>query len=715
MVPTARNKQSGSAAAEPTPAGDGSDERADTHLQSLLALLHTYVALVVEHRRESDPDPDRPLRGLYIDEAEVDRLLAGGWLAHPAHPPALVLARERLEAVFAGAPSRVNALVERFGLDRQDLDLLVIALAPDVDARFERFYGYLNDDVSRRRVSVGVALELLGAPAGDYRARARLDASSPLRKSGLLVVEDGERPVLTRSLRVADRVAAYLLGDDATPVEIEALVDADSGELDLDVGPLVRALGDGARLIYLRERPGSAGRALGVAALRAFGLGALSLNLTHLDLAAKLEDLAALVEREARLTNSGVVIGPLDALGDAQAERARTGARLLAGLDAPVVLLGRESWDPRNAREIPLVLDAPTLSPAQVRGLWTRGLGDAPVEDALVDEATADLELSPEQVVQATEAAQLLAAYDGDVVTPHHLRAGALAQNAAGLERFARRIQPAVAWDDLVLPAETATLLRELVARVRRRQIVLDEWGMRAGGGRGRGVTALFAGESGTGKTMSAEVIAGVLGLELYAINLATVVDKYIGETEKNLERIFSEVSGVNGVLLFDEADALFGKRSEVRDAHDRYANVEVAYLLQRIESFDGLAILATNLRANLDEAFTRRLDAVVDFPFPDVEQRAVIWEHALRPDLPRKDDVDIAFLAEAFELSGGNISSIALTAAYLAADEDRPVAMADLVRAVHREYRKLGRLTVASEFGVWYSAIDGDETPLDR
>jgi hypothetical protein len=714
-VPSARNRQSPTAPIEQPPSDGASDALADTHLQSLLALLHTYVALVVEHRRESDPDPDRPLRGLYIDEAEVDRLIAGGWRPNPTHPPALALARDRLEAVFAGAPSRVNALVERFGLDRLDLDLLVIGLAPDVDARFERLYGYLNDDVSRRRATIGVALELIGVPVGDYRARGRLDPSAPLRKHGLLVVEDVERPVLTRSLRVPDRVAAFVLGDDTTPGEIEALVDPDSGELDFDVEPLVRAFTDGARLIYLRERPGSAGRSLGVAALRAFGLGALSLNLTHLDLAAKLEDLAALIEREARLTNSGVVIGPLDAFGDAQAERARTGTRLLAGLDVPVVLLGRESWDPRNAREIPLVLNAPTLGPLQVRRLWTRGLDDAPVEDALVDEATADLELSPEQVVQATEAAQLLAAYDGEVVTPHHLRAGALAQNAAGLERFARRIQPAVAWDDLVLPPETAALLRELVARVRRRQIVLDEWGMRAGGGRGRGVTALFAGESGTGKTMSAEVIAGVLGLELYAINLATVVDKYIGETEKNLERIFSEVAGVNGVLLFDEADALFGKRSEVHDAHDRYANVEVAYLLQRIESFDGLAILATNLRANLDEAFTRRLDAVVDFPSPDVEQRLIIWEHALRPDLPRKDDVDIDFLAQSFELSGGNISSIALTAAYLAADEDRPVAMADLVRAVHREYRKLGRLTVPSEFGVWYPALDGGDSALDR
>jgi SpoVK/Ycf46/Vps4 family AAA+-type ATPase len=205
---------------------------------------------------------------------------------------------------------------------------------------------------------------------------------------------------------------------------------------------------------------------------------------------------------------------------------------------------------------------------------------------------------------------------------------------------------------------------------------------------------------------MSAEVIAAELGLDLYAVDLATVVDKYVGETEKNLERIFSEAGGVNGVLLFDEADAIFGKRSEVRDAHDRYANVESAYLLQRMESFDGLAILATNLRSNLDEAFTRRLDAVVEFPVPDEAHRRRLWDRCLGVALPRGDDLDLDFCAAAFELPGGNIRSIAVAAAYLAAAGDRPVRMADLVLATEREYRKLGRLCLESEFGPYYGLV---------
>jgi SpoVK/Ycf46/Vps4 family AAA+-type ATPase len=219
-------------------------------------------------------------------------------------------------------------------------------------------------------------------------------------------------------------------------------------------------------------------------------------------------------------------------------------------------------------------------------------------------------------------------------------------------------------------------------------------------------VIVLFAGDSGTGKTMSAEVIAGDLGLDLFTINLSTVVDKYIGETEKNLERIFTEADEINGVLLFDEADALFGKRSEVRDAHDRYANMQVAYLLQRLETFDGLAVLSTNLRSNIDDAFARRLDAVVEFPMPDVAERRLLWTRCLGTRLPLADDVDLDFCATSFPLSGGNIRSIALTAAYMAAEEERSVAMLDLMRATHREYRKLGRLKLESEFGGWLSRI---------
>ena len=213
----------------------------------------------------------------------------------------------------------------------------------------------------------------------------------------------------------------------------------------------------------------------------------------------------------------------------------------------------------------------------------------------------------------------------------------------------------------------------------------------------------------GTGKTLAAEVIAGELGLDLYVIDLSTVVDKYVGETEKNLEKIFVEAEGVNGVLFFDEADALFGKRSEVSDARDRYANVEIAYLLQRMETFDGLAVLASNLRANIDEAFARRLSLMVDFPPPDAAQRRALWRQHLAP-LPLDDEVDHDFCADSFELTGGNIRNIAVSAGYLASTNGRVVTMEHLIKGVHLEYRKLGRLCLESEFGPYYWLVRSAE-----
>jgi SpoVK/Ycf46/Vps4 family AAA+-type ATPase len=287
-----------------------------------------------------------------------------------------------------------------------------------------------------------------------------------------------------------------------------------------------------------------------------------------------------------------------------------------------------------------------------------------------------------------------------------HLAAGARAQNAGGLERLALRIAPRSDWTDLVLPEAVLDQLHELVARVRYRDQVLSSWGLKRGTAKGQGVTALFSGDSGTGKTLAAEVVAGALGLDLYVVDLATVVDKYIGETEKNLDRIFREADRVNGVLLFDEADAIFGKRSDVQDARDRYANVEVAYLLQRMERFDGIAVLTTNLRANIDEAFLRRLDTLIDFPMPGDEMRLLLWERHLPESMPRDETVDLEFLARSFELSGGNIRNVALAAAFLAASGHAPLSMAALIRATAREYRKLGRLTVEHEFGPYHSLL---------
>jgi SpoVK/Ycf46/Vps4 family AAA+-type ATPase len=305
-----------------------------------------------------------------------------------------------------------------------------------------------------------------------------------------------------------------------------------------------------------------------------------------------------------------------------------------------------------------------------------------------------------EAVRAAVAAARGRSTWRGDQqFTASDLRDAARAIAAPPLEGLAHLIEPRYGWADIVLTADGLAQLDELCARARHQMQVLDEWGYARKHVRRAGLTALFAGPPGTGKTMAAEIIAGALGLDLYRIDLSAVVSKYIGETEKNLERIFGAADQGDSVLLFDEADALFGKRSEVREAHDRYANVEVAYLLQRLERYEGVAILTTNLRGNVDEAFLRRLDCVLEFPLPEEPERLAIWRQSIPSQAPMDEDVDFAFLARKFKLAGGHIRNIALTAGFLAATERSPIEMRHLVRATRREYQKLGKLVTPGDF----------------
>ncbi|MGH3826397.1 MAG: ATP-binding protein [Pseudonocardiaceae bacterium] len=680
-----------------------------SHLEHLLArlmLVESRARRAVALRRTSDPDPDDAFRGLYLSEAAVDRLLATSPSAlEPDQTEAqhlLEVERAAEHAEHAGQDLRLRRLQRDFGLEPLDVEVLLIALMPDIDPRFEQIYGYLNDDVTRRRASVGLALGLCGAPEASAAARSRFGADSPLLTGGLIVVDDQDRPLLSRALRVPDRVAAHLLGDDQPDPLLTDILAPLPPAMPVDVeGTLVHGLANEVGLLYLRERPGAGAVASACAAARSVGRRPLVVDLRWLTSRADAAELITVAVREARLTGSVFIGACVDSLVEH-----RDLIRGMADSGARVVLTGTVHWDPLWSATPPLLIEVPTPTTEQRCALWRECLDGQLTPGLNPDAATAAFVLSPEQVAQAIRSARLQAHVRGSAVTETDLVHGARAQNTIGLARLARRIEPAVGWTDLVLPEPTAAALREIAVRARHRSRVLDEWIMRPGGGRGRGVTALFAGDSGTGKTMSAEVIAADLGLDLYAVDLSGVIDKYVGETEKNLERIFTEAAGVNAVLLFDEADAIFGKRSEVRDAHDRYANIESAYLLQRMESFDGLAILATNLRANLDDALTRRLDLIVDFPMPDAPLRRGLWDRCLGCRIPRAADLDLDFCARAFELTGGNIRSAVVSAAYLAAKEDRSVGTADLVAGVYQEYRKLGRLTLETEFGKYFPQL---------
>ncbi|MBA0051105.1 ATP-binding protein [Streptomyces sp. AJS327] len=677
-----------------------------------LALLRERVAALVERRSANDPTAADPLRGLYLSEDAVRRLLhppAGeppdpgtdldpgpGTEGGPRSGP------DRTAPEPGTAGDRLGRLAARLGLTALDQRLLLIACAPDLDRTFEPLYGYLNDDVSRRRATTGLALELCGIAAHSAAARARLHPSAPLPVLGLLNVEEPERPFLSRSLRVPDRVQAHLLGDD-TP---DAVLGGHVRELPATTpappepgsvpARLAARLAAGPFTAYLREHRAGDGLACAATALRAAGAAALRLAPGEATPYAE-------VLREARLSGRALVVTPLP-------EEPGPLLRALAGTDLTVLLADPRPWDPRwdEGGPQPLVLDTGRQRAGDLT-VWKSAL------DAAAPEATAGPTLDPgldlgaavaayrlggEAIHRAARAAVELASFDGVPLTAAHLRLAARQQTASGLERHARRIRPDVSWDDLVLPPEPLGHLRELSRRSRHRDLVLGQWRLSAGGGRGRGVLALFAGESGTGKTLSAEVVAADLGLDLYVVQLSSVVDKYVGETEKNLERIFAEADRTDAVLLFDEADSVFGKRSEVREAGDRYANMESAYLLQRLESFDGIALLTTNLRANIDEAFTRRLDLVVDFPFPDAAQRLALWRHSLA-HVPRADGIDPGRCAREFELAGGSIRSAVVTAAYAAAERGGPVRDEDLLEGARREYRKAGRL-VLDEDSPW-------------
>jgi hypothetical protein len=675
------------------------------YLLSRLELVADRVRSAVARQQAVDPDPLDRFRGLHISAAQVESILSSKPAllpsddAHAARRAQVEL--EADEAERAGSELRLRSMARAFGLDDLDLELLLIALAPDLDSRFERLYGYLHDDVTRRRASIGLWLQLCGLEPANGVAWKRLAADGPMTAARLVLVEDNERPFLTRSLRVPDRVASFLLSDDRPDPQVAAIAYSCQPFSGAEVNALSRWLEMKLPLAYVRERAGVAGASFAAATAAASGRRALVIDLRRVRIEDDPSHLAGLVCREARLSDSVLVAGPLDAL----LVRGAAAIQAFAELPTTVVLTGSGNWDPIWSHEVPFLCEAHQPA-AELARLWEAGTDGELAPGVNAVEATVQFRLAPDQIKRAARAAHLQAQAAARPIDANDLRAGARAQNAAGLERLARRIEPAVGFADLVLPGDVVEQLRELTVRARQRERVLGEWQMAGAASRRRGLTALFAGASGTGKTMAAEVVAGDMGLDLYVVDLASVVDKYVGETEKNLDRIFVEAESVNGVLLFDEADALFGKRSEVADAHDRYANVETAYLLQRMEMFEGIAILATNLRSNLDEAFARRLDSLIDFPEPEEADRLRLWDRCIGTHAPRAGDLNLAFLAHAFKLSGGNIRNIALAAAYMAAEAGQPITMAVLIRATQREYRKLGRMVVESEFGQYYPML---------
>ncbi|GJG89708.1 hypothetical protein tb265_48890 [Gemmatimonadetes bacterium T265] len=677
-------------------------------------------------------------RGLYVGADDVDCLLAwpaGGvpLYAAPSDGDADLedgrAAASEPDTPDADRPT-LGALAAAFGLAPFDVDVLVLALAPELDLRYERLYAYLQDDVARRRPTVDLALNLLCQNAAERLVhRGHFAPNAPLLRHRLLeVAEPGApgstAPLLARTLVVDEGIVNVLVGDDALDrrlagacryrrrdaavgaqvlgaAAMDALVDAARGILD----------DGGRRRVHVHGPRGSGKRGAAGSLAAALGAPLLDVDVAALVEAPDFARLVALAVRDAWMRGAVVYLRNADAL--LRDDRAGRRAELDAALEAAAELGGvlavvstQAPWPAGDAGDATTVAFGRPDYAARA-ALWADALAgaaaDAPavgVPEAVVHALASRFRLTPRQIALAAGDGARAAAAGADAEAA--LFAAARRQSGHELAALATRVPPVHGWDALVVPDDARAQLRELCARVATRHRVLDEWGFARVLPRGTGVTALFAGPSGTGKTMAAEVVAGALGMDLYRVELAGVVSKYIGETEKNLDRIFDAAERANGILLFDEADALFGKRSEVHDAHDRYANIEISYLLQRMEEYDGVAILSTNLRGNLDAAFVRRLAFTVHFPFPDAASRAAIWRGVWPAAVPMASGVDLGAFAAQFPVSGGNIKNIALAAAFLAAADGGVVDTACLVAATRREYQKLGKELSAAELGAF-------------
>jgi len=675
------------------------------HLQTSLSRIDDLIRGAVVRAQQAGHDPTDALRGLVISDDEVE--------AHLSRP---VMASLWLDDLVFDLPP-IDAgnqhdlpflhLAHIFNLTQLDCYILLLCLAPEFDKRYERLYAYLQDDVSQRRPTVNLMMNLLGTDVPQrFAIWERLAVHQPLRYHHLIETHPDPNQhrssFLSHYLKVDHRISAYLLGDQTPDERLKYTVhqvkpEGLFGVSEAQIAPIRQAL-SAAPLVYMLGRQGI-GQAETAATLCAdYNLALVRIDIVELiDLEIEFELAWKLALREAYLLNTAVFFENWEkSLGDNGQPPVDLWRAVLA-FPHPVFLASADDWEPLDDERIRRMLRVSFEIPAfpERRSSWLKALETYGVQmnGSQIDQIANKFRFSKQQISRAVHTAADIALSRGGQIDTDVLYAGAQAHASLRLGQLAKRIVPRFDWEDLILPPDQLRQLYEITDRARYSYVVQERWGFGEKVAPVGGVSALFAGDSGTGKTLAAEVIAKNLGLVLYKIDLSAVVSKYIGETEKNLNVIFTEAHASNAILFFDEADALFGKRSEVKDARDRYANIEIAYLLQQIESYDGVAIMATNLRQNLDEAFTRRLDFLVDFPFPEAEYRELIWQAHFPGSAPLADDIDISEIAEHYRLAGGNIRNAAVASAYLAAADGGIITAAHIRSAVRREHQKMGRL----------------------
>jgi hypothetical protein len=683
-------------------------------------------------------------RGLVVTENEIDDilrtkdLLGERWERAEAKKTELTRIDQELDKRRKEIDVRVKAsrgkkihlalvsLTAQFNLSQAEVDALLVALVPELEPRYETLYAYLQNDVTRKHPSVNLALNLVCRSEREkLNARSIFSLWAPLLYHGILELgdesQDRQPSLLRKFLKVDETIVRFLLDQPPKTADTGTLVtpneDLDSLEVDHSTREQIKHLATHLTqrqkelpVIRLIGRSDSALRDAAEAFCLAFHHAMLLVELAQITDEPKLAKLL----RDAQLWHAVLVVrsGELVAQ-EADDQHLRTSETLLWNrlrhFKHPVLLLGPLAaflQIPREATLWRVEVEPPDFD-ARHRA-WNAALGEYAAEaemSRLADTFQFGARRIRQTINLATGFAALRDPSRPQPTTQDLLDAGR-ELTAPQVGRFVVQIKPRYCWDDIALPPDKMRQLRSIAAWIQFRRRVHEDWGFGRKLSRGKGLNVLFTGPSGTGKTMAAEILAHELSLELLQIDLSSVVSKYIGETEKNLSSIFREAEQSQALLFFDEADSLFGKRTEVKDAHDRYANIEVNYLLQRVEQYEGVVILATNLQRNLDDAFLRRIKEVVDFPFPDDALRERIWRSHFPAEAPKEDDIDFRFLAAQFDVPGGSIKNIVLSAAFLAAEEGRVIKMSDLIMATKSELRKEGKLCTKSDFGPFYELI---------
>lgn len=632
------------------------------------------------------------------------RLLSAelAWLRHrldagskPDEAPTTTELDEALAQAQAAMPATaaIDLLCELFGLSRFERHLLLLCCGVELDAQLAAACARIHGNHMQRHANFGMALAAL--PEAHWSA---LTPMRPLRRWRLIEVEPGVR-LVESPLRVDERILHFIAGINLLDARVRPLLTAHerprliSAAHESLVDTLAERLCDdrhASGLIHLDGNDAHGQR--DVAAAVAARLGWRLFMLRGDDLpttGGELEQLQILCDREARLQPALLLLQCADSTS------AHAVGRFVEASQSPLIITSREPLRLQRS-VITYTVDKPDH--VEQKQLWLQALGETGrTLNGGLDTLAGQFRLSAQSIASIAESIET---GKNDADTSHNLWSACCRVGRERLDDLAQRIDPVAGWDDLVLPIAQQNTLRQIAAHLRQRIRVYEDWGFARHGTRGLGISALFCGESGTGKTLAAEVLAHELQLDLYRIDLSSVVSKYIGETEKNLRRVFDAAEDSGAILLFDEADALFGKRSEVKDSHDRYANIEISYLLQRMEAYSGLAVLTTNMKAALDRAFQRRLRFIVNFPFPDSALREAIWRRSFPLQAPL-DGIDYVKLAR-LNLPGGNIRNIALNAAFLAAEADEPMTMQYLLRAAQSESAKLERPLADAETRGW-------------